>query len=78
MKKSLKTNVLTEFTEIFCKSNNVSVSNGRSHFLFRNIKRNRNYTEMSVDSTPIEEAKKEIDLIYKKIEVQELELRKHK
>ena len=78
MKKSLKTNVLPEFTEIFCKSNNVSVSNVRSYFLFRDIKRKRNYAEMSVDSTPIEEAKKQIDLLYKKVEVQELELRKYK
>ena len=56
MKKSLKTNVRPEFTEIFCKLNNVSVSNGRFHFLFRDMKRKRNYAEMSVDSTPIEEA----------------------
>ena len=48
--KGLKVNALPQFLDLFSKFKNVSIFNGRSHFLLRDAPRKRKVYEMETDN----------------------------
>ena len=58
--KSLKVNAFPQFFELFSKSKNVSIFNGRSYFLLRDAPRKRKVYELETDNLLLKSAQSKI------------------
>ena len=75
--KDLKVNTLPQFFDLFSKSKNVSIFNGRSHFFLRDAPRKRKVYEMETDNLLLKAAQTKIKELENKTNEQYNQLTKY-
>ena len=75
--KDLKVNALPQLLDLFSKSKNLSIFNGRSHFLLRDAPRKRKVYEMETDNSLLKAAQSKIKELENKTNEQYNQLTKY-